>query len=406
MGVARQWLRRALVIAEFSMALPLLTGAGLAIHSLWNLTHLDLGIRTDHILGCYLDSVSLEKNPTPANVNSHYRRILTAIGEVPGVVQVSAMSYLPLDFFTPASTSFTLVGQPDFTNSSPQPNADLQMVTPSYFKTFGIRIVEGREFSSYDNESSAKVAMVKEAFVNRFLKGVDPLHQQVVMDQLVSGSPNNLPAVKWQIVGVFHNVKSRGSREDNAEIDVPFWQEAFSVSALAIKTVQDPATMIKSVAKAVNTVDPQAALALARTMTQVHDGVLANDQFTVVLFVSFAVVALLLTAVGIYGVMAFSVTQRSHEMALRMALGATPRRIISLVLREGLVTAGLGVSLGLVGAVFVGRAMQRILFGVEVVDFPTVCAVGFLSLFASLLALCLPAIRAASVEAMQTLRAD
>jgi ABC-type antimicrobial peptide transport system permease subunit len=248
--------------------------------------------------------------------------------------------------------------------------------------------------------------MVNEVFANRFLKGVDPLRQQVVMDQLISGNQNSVPAVKWQIVGVFHNVKSRGSREDNPEIDVPFWQEAFSVSGIAIKTEQDPATMISSVAKAVNAVDPQAALALVRTMTQVHDGVLANDRFTAVLFASFAVVALSLTAVGIYGVMAFSVAQRSHEMAIRMALGATRRRVVSLVLREGLVLAAAGVSVGLVGSFFVGRTMQGILFSVGAVDLLTFSTVGFLSLIAALLALCLPATRAASVGVMRTLRGD
>jgi putative ABC transport system permease protein len=164
--------------------------------------------------------------------------------------------------------------------------------------------------------------------------------------------------------------------------------------------------MVKSVQAAVNALDPQAAFALTRTMDQVHDQVLANDRFTVILFASFAVVVLLLAAVGIYGVMAFSVTQRSREMALRMALGATRNRVVALVMKEGLVLACAGLGFGLIGAYFVGRAMQSVLFGVGAIDVPAFEAVASLLLLAALLACFLPALRAAAVEIMQLLRSE
>ena len=313
------------------------------------------------------------------------------------------MNYLPLDIFH-TEALFTIVGQAEsYANLPLRPNTDLQMVTPDYFETFGIRIIKGRGFTDHDNESSIKVAMVNETFAGRFLKGVDPLQQRVVMERV--DKPNG-PAIQRQIVGVFHTVKSRGSREDNPEIAVPFWQEGFSVSGIAVRTAGDPAAMIKSVAAAVNAVDSQAALALTRTMEQVHDQVLANDRFTVVLFASFAVVALLLTTVGIYGVMAFSVTQRSHEMALRMALGATRSRVLGLLVKEGLALACAGLGFGFIGAYFVGRAMQSILFGVGAIDFSAFGVVGLLLLVAALLACYLPAVRAASVELMQLLRSE
>jgi putative ABC transport system permease protein len=395
--------RRFLVIAEFAIALPLLAGAGLAIHSLWNLTHVDLGVRTDHILGFYLDSVPLERDhPDQNKVEAYYRRILASIQAVPGVSHVSAMAYLPLDSLH-AETQFSIAGQPEYANPSLRPNADIEMVTPDYFQTFGIRIVKGRAFTDHDDASSMKVAMVNEAFVGRFLKGSDPLQQRVVMKPV--NQPNG-PAMEWQIVGVFHTVKSRGSREDNPEIDTPFWQEAYSISAIGVRTAQYPASMLRSIAAAVNTVDSQAAFALTRTMEQVHDQVLGNDRFTVILFAGFAAVGLLLATVGIYGVMAFSVTQRSHEMALRMALGATRGRVLALVMKEGLALACAGLGCGCIGAYFVGRAMQSILFSVTALDPSSFGAVGVLLLLAALLASYLPAVRAAAVEIIQLLRSE
>lgn len=206
------------------------------------------------------------------------------------------------------------------------------------------------------------------------------------MEQVIPNAKNG-PTVEWQIVGVFHTVKSRGSREDNPEIETPFWQEAFPVSGIGFRTGEDPAPMLKSIAAAVNSVDSQAAVYMPRTMEQVHDEVLANDRFTVILFASFAVLALVVAAMGIYGVTAFSVAQRSHEMAVRMALGATRDQLIFMVVKEGLMLAGIGLGLGSIGAYFVGRAMQGILFGVGAIDLSTFDAVALLLISAALVLL-------------------
>jgi putative ABC transport system permease protein len=385
-GVLRHGLRRLLVIAEFALALPMLAGAGLMIHSLSNLTHVDLGIRTDHVLGFYLDSPSIPKKR--AEINAYYRRILASIGAVPGVTHVSAMEHLPLDSLH-FPVPFSIAGKSSHTS------ADEQTPTPDYFATFGIRIVQGRAFTEYDNETGPRVAMVNEAFANSFLNGIDPLAQRVVMEQF-----------DWQIVGVFHTVKSRGAREDAPQIAVPFWQMGPDVGGIGVRTVPDPAAMIESIRAAVSRVDPQAALALTRTMDQVHDEALANDRFTLALLSIFAILGLLLAAIGIYGVLSFAVGQRSREIALRMALGSTRNRIVTSVMQEGLVLACVGSGLGLIGAYFVERAMQSVLFGVGATDFSVLGAVALTLLLVALLACCLPAIRAARVEMMQALRAE
>jgi hypothetical protein len=363
-------LRRMLIVGEFALSLA---GARLSIHSFWNLTHVDLGVRTDHILGFYVNSVPIIKDASRTKTMPYYRSILASIKAVPGVSNVCAMSRLPLDGLHD-EMPFSIAGKPAYQNPLLGPNADLEVVTPDYFQTFGIRIVKGRGFTDADNESSVRVAMVNEVFASRFLKGDDPLRQRLVMEQL-TGGPRNGPAIEWQIVGVFHTVKSRGSREDNPEIDIPFWQEAFPLSGVGVRTAEDPSAMIKSIA-AVNAVDPQAALWKPRTMEEVHD------------------------------VMAFSVTQRSREIALRMALGATRNGVIALVMKEGAVLAGTGLGLGFNCAYFVGRAMQSILFGVSAIDFSAFGAVGLLLLLAALLASSLPALRAGSVETMQFLRSE
>jgi ABC-type antimicrobial peptide transport system permease subunit len=164
--------------------------------------------------------------------------------------------------------------------------------------------------------------------------------------------------------------------------------------------------MTKSIAAAVHAVDPQIALDEPKTLDQVRDDVLANDRFTVILFVTFAAVALLLAALGIYGVMSFSVAQRSHEIALRMALGATRSRVVTLIVREGVILALVGLGFGLIGAYFVGRAMQSTLYGVGAMDYSAFGSVGLVLMIAAVLACFLPARRAASVEPMRVLRTE
>jgi predicted permease len=280
------------------------------------------------------------------------------------------------------------------------------MVTPGYFQTFGIHLLQGRSFTDQDNASSVKVAMVNQNFVDKYLKGTDPLQQRVIVEQLIPGVQTLGPPIEWQIVGVFHNVRYRGLREDHPEIEVPFWQIPWPSAGIGVRTEQDPAAMTKSIAAAVHSVDPEIALNTPRTMVQVRDEVLAEDRFSVLLFSSFAVVALLLAAIGIYGVMAFSVAQRSHEIALRMALGANRGRVVTMVVREGIVLAFVGLSCGLIGAYFVGRAMRSMLYGVGALDFSAFAGVGAMLLCAAIVACYLPARRAASVEPMQVLRTE
>jgi len=403
-GAGRHRLRKILVIGEFALALALLTGAGLAIHSFWNLTQVDLGVRTEHVQTFFLP-VPDARPKDPALIAGYYQQMLASIKSVPGVLDATASVGLPLEgpgFGMP----FMIAGQPEFADPSQRPDTSFGMVTSDYFKTYGIQMVRGRAFTDQDNAGAVKVAVVNEEFVQKFLKGKDPLQQRINVEELIPGVTKLGPYIAWQIVGVFHNVRAGGFRRDFPEMDIPFWQIPWPSANIGVRTARDPETMSKEIAAAVHKIDPQISLAEPRTLEEVKSLMLADDRFTMSLYFAFAAVALVLAAVGIYGVMAFTVAQREHEIGLRMALGASRGNVVNLVLKEALWLAAVGLGLGLVGAYFVGRAMQNTLYGVGSLDFAAVGAVALVLLCASLLASWIPARRAAGVEPMRALRTE
>jgi len=397
-------LRRILVVGEFTLALVLLAGAGLAIHSFWNLTRVDLGVKTDHVLTFFLP-VPDQRSKDPAQISAYYRDILSRIDAVPGVQHAAAMTGMPL-YGAGFGMPFTVVGGQTYADPSQRPGAGFGMVTPDYFATFGIRLVKGRQLNDQDTANSVKVMVVNEDFVKKWLKGKDPLRAQISVEQLIPGVTRLGPPQEWQIVGIYHNVHAADQRDENPEMLIPFWQIPWPQAGFGVRTAQDPLAMQRSIAAAVHSVDPEIALAQPETLDQIRTETMANEKFTLILFGTFAVVALFLAVLGIYGVMAFSVAQRSHELALRMALGATRGRVIGLVVREGVILAAVGLGLGLVGAYFVGRAMQSLLFGVKPLDVLAFVSVGVVLMASALLACYWPARRAASIHPMQVLRME
>ena len=401
-SAGRHRLRRTLVVAEFSLALTLLTACGLAMHSLWNVSKIDLGIRRDHLLTFFLPNAA-KRFAHPEEIQPYYQQMLEKIKATPGVISATAATGGPLQG-TFGGMYFSVSGQP-VSDPSLRPTSPFQMVTPEYFRTYGIRIVQGRGFTDQDTASSARLAMVNENFVRRYLPGVDPLTQTVSVDQLIPGEARTGAPVVWQIVGVFHNVRTNGLRTDDApEIDVPFWQSPWPQTGIAVRTSGDPETMTKSISAAIHSVDPLLPMANIRTMDQLLDQALVGDQFIAILFGCFAVVALTLAAIGIYGVMAFGVAQRTHEIGLRMALGAGKHQVLRLILREGFLLAVAGLGFGLVGAYFLGRAMQSTLYGVGTIDLAAFVGVAIVLLASALLACYLPARRAAKIDPMVALR--
>jgi putative ABC transport system permease protein len=401
-SAGRHGLRRGLVVVEFALALTLLAGAGLVIHSFWKLSRVDLGFRQDHILTFGLP-VPNDRFSKPEQINAFYRQLLEKIGALPGISSISVSTGMPLQG-TNFGMPFSIVGQP-LGDLSSRPGAGFTMVTPEYFRTFGISISKGRVFTSQDLAGSVPVAIVNDAFVEKYLSSLEPLKQRLAIEQLIPGQTKLGPALEWQIVGVYHNVHNGGIRGDGfPEVNVPFSQSPWPQAAIAVRTAGDPASMTKSIAAVVLSIDPDLPLDQVKTMDQIVDESLSGDRFGTVLFGSFAAVALLLAAIGIYGVMSFVVAQRTHEIGLRIALGASPAQVLRLVLREGILLALGGLLLGLGGAYFVGRLMKSLLYQVNAMDPTAVSAVTAVLLLSALLACYIPARRATRVDPMVALR--
>ena len=403
-GTGSHRLRKGLIAGEFALALSLLAGAGLAIHSFWNLTQVDLGVRTDHVLVFGLNQPD-ERFQAPEQMIAYNQQMLSVLRSVPGVLSVSTVTGAPLRG-TSEGMPFTLVGGPGNGDPSSRPGTGFQSVSPDYYRTFGIQVVRGRSFNDQDTNSSPRVAMVNEEFERRYLKGLDPLRQRLAIEQIIPGLPKLGPAVEWQIVGVFHDVRYGDFRDKYPEVDVPFPQSLSPSVSIGVRTAGAPAAMSKAVAAAVHIVDGEIALAHLRTLDQVKEESLGEDRYTMVLFACFAAVALLLAAVGIYGLMAFAVSQRTGEIGLRLALGASRVSVIGLILKEASLLAMIGLAIGLIGSVFIGRAMRTTLYGVATMDFAVIFGVGLVLLGTALLASYLPARRAARIDPMQALRTE
>ena len=399
----RHGLRRALVVLEVALALTLLTGGGVALWSFTAMARAELGFRTDHLLTFTLP-VPRDKMVEPDTIRAFYDRMLTDVHALPGVRSAAVSTGLPLQgaFGMP----FSIPGEPPV-DAKNRPFARVNVVTPGYLGLMGMRITRGRGITAADRQGGQLVAVVNETFVKRVFGATDPLTQRLELGRIVPGANQPGEPQVWQIVGVVADSRSNGVKNDIArEIHLPFDQSPFPRVRMTVRSEGDPTALQKSIAAVIQRLDPDLPMGNVRTMDQVVAQTLVGDRFTTALFAGFAAVALILAALGIYGVMSFAVAQRTHEIGLRMALGAGRGRVLWQVLREGLLTALAGTILGSAGAWFVVRALRDIVFGVSAFAPAAFVGVTLVLLAAALVACLVPATRAASVDPMVALRQD
>jgi putative ABC transport system permease protein len=406
-GRSRTRTQGILVTAEFALALTLLAGAGLALHSFWNLSRIDFGITTDRVLIATLQPAATTRqgrqNVTPpAQIVASHRQILDGIRAVPGVRDAALTTGVPLE--GSGSFPFTVAGQP--TDPKHLPVADLEAVTPSYFPTLSARLVSGRFLTEADTMGGPLSIVVNETFVHRYLADKDPLTQHLLLGIPQPGENSLGPAISFQVVGVYHDIHNNDqiTGASQPQMYVSLWQIPWPYVALAVRTAVDPGAVTSGIRSAVVSVAPNLAVTHVQTLHQIVEEQMTTDRFGMVLFAGFAAVALLLAALGIYGVMSFTVAQRTHEIGLRMALGAQKNEVVSLIIRGGVRLALPGMAIGIVGVLVLGRLMHSTLYGVGAVDYASTFLVAAVLFAVALIACWVPAYRSAQVEPMVALR--
>jgi len=386
-------LRGALVVAEIALSLVVLTGAGLLLKSFNHLLGVDSGFNAENLLTVNLPLVEIKDPQRRANLT---REVIARVAKVPGVRSASGGSALP-PVNAQRGTRFAVQGLPN--NADGLRSAYFIAVCPEYFHTLGTRLAEGREFTERDGGEALKVVIINRTLARNLFPNESAVGKRL---QLVNPEQSN----EWrEIVGVVGDVRYSGLDDPSeAAIYTPFAQTPFLWSNLMLRTDVPPETMIQSIRSAVKSVDPSLDPANFRTMEQLVSQSVAQPRFYTVLLGAFAGLALLLAGVGIYGVIAYAVAQRTHEIGVRMALGAGKGDVLRLVLRQGMSLALVGVGIGLLGAWAVTRLMAGLLFEISATD-PTIFAGVAILLAAVAMSACyLPARRATNVDPMIALR--
>jgi putative ABC transport system permease protein len=410
----RHWLRSSLVVGEVATTLVLLIGAGLMIRSFYLLQKVNPGFSYEHLTS-FSVSLPQRKYSSPEQRASFYNRLLENIRAVPGVESTAAASGLPLGN-NGWQTSFLIDGQP----APPRDQTPLMeacLVTPDYFKAMNIPLLRGRVFNDHDdrsnlagkdlsklNENEREIAamnalVIDEEFARRHWPNDDPVGKYVRL----GGDPNGQ---KVQVIGVVGRVKmeSLNQNSDRVQGYFPFAQTPGGGMTVIVKGTSDPSQLISSMRAAVKEIDPDQPIYNPRTMDEIRAESVAPERLNLTLLSLFAGIALVLAIVGIYGVMSYSVTQRTHEIGIRMAIGARPRDVFAMILGHGMKLTILGVVIGLALAFGLTRLMETMLFGVAPTDATTYTAISVLLVSVALLACYLPGRRATKVEPTISLR--
>jgi putative ABC transport system permease protein len=397
-GAGRRRWRSSLVVAELALAVMLLVGAGLLLKSLWRLQRVELGVNPERVLTAYFE-LPEQRYTQPQQFTGFYTRLLEGAQALPGVRAAALSNSLPPDR-TDFSDGFGIEGRPAVPNQPPQ-IAYVIRVSPDYFRALGIALRDGRYFTATDTDAAPRVALINETLQRRFFPGENPIGKR-----LNTGSEQR--PVWNEIVGVVGDVKYNGlATEIQPAFYQPLAQAQSSGISLIMKTeIPDPSSLTAATRNIVRSVDSEVPLAYIGTMEQRLDTATAQPRFRAKLIALFAALALILACVGIYGVISYSVAQRTHEIGVRLALGAQSRDVLRLVAHQGLKLIFAGVGCGLLASLALTRLMQELLFGVSATDPWTFAAVAALLVSIALLACWIPARRATKVDPMIALRCE
>jgi putative ABC transport system permease protein len=396
--------RSALVVAEAALSLVLLACAGLMIRSLAAMQHVNPGFQPDHLLTMRL-SMPEGKYAGAARVRAFYRQVLEQVASIPGVRSASVSMSLPLQG-THFGMPFQIASHPQVPISE-APGAPFEMVSPDYFRTMGITVRKGRAFTIRDAESAPPVAVVNETFVSRYLAKEEPIGQRLLVEELVTGQRQLGPPIPWEIVGVIRDVKFGGLNSSGVPvIYVPLLQSPWPGGALALRTAVDPASLTQTTRAALAKLDRDMPVTAVKTMDEIVDDSMKQSRLQTSLIGGFAAVALALAALGIYGIISYSVAQGTHDMGLRIALGASSGAVVRLVLRRATLLIAAGLALGVGGALALTRLLGSMLYDVKATDPWTFSAVSLLLGAVGIAAAFVPAWRATRIDPLIALRVE
>jgi putative ABC transport system permease protein len=402
-------LRGILVVSEMALAVLLLVGAGLLIRSFQHLLEVNPGFEPRHLLSMKL-SPPAQAYPVGTPLQTFYQRVLDRVKTIPGVQAAGAISELPMsDSYSSGSTFFEHTSVTDLERYAPMNNLpfteiDYRTIVPGYFEAMQIPLVRGRLLSEADTSEAPRVTVVDRDFANRFWPNQDPIGKRIAVQAIPKSNPL-LP--QWcTVVGVVGHVKHYGPDvEGREQAYFPLTQLSFARTMyLAVRTNLEPASVTSAIRQQVLAVDKNMPIYEVSTMDQLLSDSVVQPRLNLTLLAAFATIALVLAAVGIYGVMAYTVTQRTHEIGIRMAMGAQSEDVLKQVLREGARLAAIGLAVGLLGSLAATRLIRTLLFGVETTDPLTFVAVAVILLGVSLAACYIPARRATRVDPLVALR--
>jgi putative ABC transport system permease protein len=386
-------LRNALIVAQVCISFILLVVAGLTLRSFDKLQKVDPGYNAENVLSFGLPN-NFTKYADRAAIGHFEQRVQDRLQELPGVTSAAAISGIPL--FNPIPFLQQIMIEKRVVDpNSPKPELDLTAVSPNAFKTLGIPLLRGRDFQKSDTEKSEQVATISVATAKRYWGGEDPLGKRVSID----GGQHWLT-----IVGIVGDVQFYGL--DRPPLDSMYVSSTQfpGTGAFVIRTSMDAATMGEQVTKAIHAIDPEQPVTDIKTLMQIRDDSLTNTKVTSLLLSSFAGLALLLAATGLFGVISFLVSQRTREIGIRIALGARSDLVLVMILKQGLRMVLIGLALGIAGALASTGAVKSLMFGVSATDWITFAGVSVMLLGTAVLASYVPARRAARVDPMVTLR--
>lgn len=401
-AVGATWVRQLFVFFQIAITLMLLVGAGLLIRSFARLSSVSPGFDTEGLLTMQITLPG--SKASIAQTSAFYRELMERVENLPGVESFATSFSLPLGGGMTVDGDFEMEGKP-WTPSDPERTAQIRPVSPSFFDTLGIPLVAGRRFTEHDDATSQGVAVINQEMARLFWSGDDPLGKRLQAKIDLGAELGRFENDTWEIVGVVANVRHGGLRSAvRPEIYLSTLQGPWLLMNLIVRASSNPAGLVKPIVAEVHAMDPDLPIVRVRTMDEIISASLSQPRFHTWLMSVFAAFALGLTAIGLYGVLAFSVQQRTREIGLRMALGAGKTDVLWLVVSRGMIVALAGLAAGLVGAFFVARLMEGLLFGVTSTDPATFAGVSLVLVLVALAATYLPARRAAGLDPMTTLR--